>query len=215
MIGETSDQRLTFMGELQVERARTEYRIWSEMLKFLDGETARIEREVEPQQQDLALAAVRSVVAQANGWSEHQIAGRIHEAETARDDLPNVWKAFGEGEIDAARVSVIANGAWKLTKERSIARLDAPSVAFAATHTVGELRRWIKRFIARVEPDEGRETLRGHRGGTKRDDPPFHRGYAPTAMAPLRTAPAICTPRTSRPMSSRGSINASTTQRSH
>ncbi|RQN02668.1 DUF222 domain-containing protein, partial [Aeromicrobium camelliae] len=154
MIGETSDQRLTFMGELQVERARTEHRIWAEMLKFLDAERVRIEREVAPQQQDLALAAVRSVVAQANGWSEHQAAGRIHEAETARDDLPNVWTAFSEGTLDAARVSVIANGAWKLTKKRSIQRLDARSVAYAATHTVGELRRWVKRFIARVEPDE-------------------------------------------------------------
>ncbi|RQN01687.1 DUF222 domain-containing protein, partial [Aeromicrobium camelliae] len=154
MIGETSDQRLTFMGELQVERARTEHRIWAEMLQFLDTERARIEREVEPQQQDLALAAVRSAMAQANGWSEHQVSNRIHEAETARDDLPNVWKAFSTGEIDAARVSVLANGAWKLTKERSIARLDARSVAYAATHTVGELRQWVKRFIARHEPVE-------------------------------------------------------------
>ncbi|RLV51344.1 DUF222 domain-containing protein, partial [Aeromicrobium phragmitis] len=95
---------------------------------------------------------MRSVVAPANGWSEHQAAGRIHEAETARDDLPTVWKAFGEGEIDAARVSVIANGAWKLTREQSVEKLDRRSVAYAATHTVGELRRWVKRFIARVEP---------------------------------------------------------------
>ncbi|RLV51306.1 DUF222 domain-containing protein, partial [Aeromicrobium phragmitis] len=78
------------------------------MLDFLDAERARIEREVEAQQRDLAFAAVRSVVAQANGWSEHQVASRIHEAETARDALPNVWKAFSTGEIDAARVSAIA-----------------------------------------------------------------------------------------------------------
>ncbi|RQN09577.1 DUF222 domain-containing protein, partial [Aeromicrobium camelliae] len=154
MIGETSDQRIAELGVLQVERARAEYRVWSATLKVLDAERDRIEREVEPQQQDLALAAVRSVMAQANGWSEHQAASRIHEAETARDDLPAVWRAFSEGALDAARVSVLANGAWKLTKERSIARLDARSVAFAATHTVGELRRWVKRFIARVEPDE-------------------------------------------------------------
>ncbi|RLV56705.1 HNH endonuclease [Aeromicrobium phragmitis] len=142
------------MGELQAERARTEHRIWSSMLDFLDAETARIEREVEAQQRDLAFAAVRSLVAQANGWSEHQVASRIHEAQTARDDLPTVWKAFSEGTLDAARVSAIAAGAWKLTKERSIERLDERSVAYAATHTVGELRQWVKRFIARHEPDE-------------------------------------------------------------
>ncbi|RQN02926.1 DUF222 domain-containing protein, partial [Aeromicrobium camelliae] len=154
MIGETSDQRIAELGVLQVERARSEYRVWSATLRILDAETARVEREVEAQQRDLALAAVRSVVAQANGWSEHQAASRIHEAETARDDLPTVWAAFSEGTLDAARVSVIANGAWKLTKQRSIQRLDARSVAYAATHTVGELRQWVKRFIARHEPDE-------------------------------------------------------------
>ncbi|RQN03254.1 DUF222 domain-containing protein, partial [Aeromicrobium camelliae] len=154
MIESTPDAQVAFMAELRRESAQMDYRRWAAMLKFLDAETARIEREVEPQQRDLALAAVRSVVAQANGWSEHQAAGRIHEAETARDDLPTVWKAFGEGEIDAARVSVIANGAWKLTREQSVEKLDRRSVAYAATHTVGELRRWVKRFIARVEPDE-------------------------------------------------------------
>ncbi|MFD1858604.1 HNH endonuclease signature motif containing protein [Aeromicrobium camelliae] len=154
MIESTPDAQVAFMAGLRRESAQLDYRRWAAMLEFLDAETARIEREVAPQQQDLALAAVRSVVAQANGWSEHQAASRIHEAETARDDLPNVWKAFGEGEIDAARVSVIANGAWKLTQARSIEKLDARSVAYAATHTVGELRQWVKRFIARHEPDE-------------------------------------------------------------
>ncbi len=51
-------------------------------------------------------------------------------------------------------MSVIATGAWKLTRAWWIERLDARAVAYAATHTVGELRRWMKRFIARVEPDE-------------------------------------------------------------
>ncbi|WP_293785397.1 HNH endonuclease signature motif containing protein [uncultured Aeromicrobium sp.] len=154
MVGGTSDDRLTVMGVLQAERARAEYRVWAAMLEFLDAERVRIERDVEPRLRELETAAVRSVIAQANGWSEDQAASRIHEAETARDDLPTVWKAFGDGEIDAARVSVIAAGAWKLTKQRSIGRLDARAVAYAATHTVGELRRWIKRFIAQVEPDE-------------------------------------------------------------
>ncbi|WP_279432351.1 HNH endonuclease signature motif containing protein [Aeromicrobium phragmitis] len=56
--------------------------------------------------------------------------------------------------MDAARVSAIAACAWKLTRERSIEKLDARSVAYAATHTVSELRRWVKRFIARHEPEE-------------------------------------------------------------
>ncbi|WP_166376119.1 DUF222 domain-containing protein, partial [Aeromicrobium phragmitis] len=78
----------------------------------------------------------------------------LHEAETARDDLPAVWAAFGNGQLDAARVSIIAAGAWKLTEERSVKKLDRQVVAYAATHTTGELRQWMRRFIARVEPDE-------------------------------------------------------------
>ncbi|MFD1859914.1 DUF222 domain-containing protein [Aeromicrobium camelliae] len=154
MIESSSDARVGFLAELRRENALAEYRRWSATLEYLDAETARIEREVEPQQRELALAAVRSVIAQANGWSEHQITARIHEAETARGELQNVWAAFGEGLLDAARVSIIAAGAWKLTQERSIAKLDRRVVAYATTHTTGELHQWIKRFIARVEPDE-------------------------------------------------------------
>ncbi|RLV51308.1 HNH endonuclease, partial [Aeromicrobium phragmitis] len=32
--------------------------------------------------------------------------------------------------------------------------LDRQVVSYAATHTTGELRQWMRRFIARVEPDE-------------------------------------------------------------
>ncbi|WP_293784901.1 HNH endonuclease signature motif containing protein [uncultured Aeromicrobium sp.] len=154
MIESSSDARVGFVAELRRENARAEYRRWAATLEYLDAETARIEREIEPQQRELAVAAARSVVAQANGWSEHQVTARLHEAETARDELPNVWAAFGDGVLDAARVSIIASGAWKLTKARSIERLDCRAVDYAATHTTGELRQWVKRFIARVEPDE-------------------------------------------------------------
>ncbi|RLV55128.1 DUF222 domain-containing protein [Aeromicrobium phragmitis] len=114
MIESSSDVRVGLVAELRRANALAEYRRWSGMLEYLDAETARIERELEPRARELEIAAVRSVIAQANGWSEHQLAARLHEAETARDDLPAVWAAFGDGELDAARVSIIAAGAWKL-----------------------------------------------------------------------------------------------------
>ncbi|RQN02808.1 hypothetical protein EHW97_12305, partial [Aeromicrobium camelliae] len=72
MIESTPDAQVAYMAGLRRESAQLDYRRWAAMLEFLDAETARIEQEGEAQQQDLALAAVRSVVAQANGWSEHQ-----------------------------------------------------------------------------------------------------------------------------------------------
>ncbi|RLV54515.1 DUF222 domain-containing protein, partial [Aeromicrobium phragmitis] len=154
MIESTRDARVGGLAGLRRERALAEFRQWNATLDLLDAETARIERELEPRARELEVAAVRSVIAQANGWSEHQLAARLHEAETARDDLPAVWAAFGDGELDAARVSIIAAGAWKLTEERSVEKLDRQVVSYAATHTTGELRQWMRRFIARVEPDE-------------------------------------------------------------
>ena len=48
---------------------------------------------------------------------------------------------------------VIADAIDKLKREDSIVRLDQRVVAYGETHTLTELRRWLKRYVARVEAD--------------------------------------------------------------
>ena len=52
----------------------------------------------------------------------------------------------GQGAGDFQRLD-------KLERDESIERLDRQVVAYAERHTVAETRRWLKRFVARVEAD--------------------------------------------------------------
>jgi hypothetical protein len=99
----------------------------------------------------------------ATGLSEHQVHRRLTAAERVRDHAPNTWAAFSDGRVDAARVVVISDAVDKLERGTSIERLDRLVVAYAETHTTAELRRWLKRFVARVEPDLAKERAEDER----------------------------------------------------
>lgn len=86
--------------------------------------------------------------------TENRIWGIVNDARTVRDRAPRVWIAFGDGSLDAARVSRIASTIDVLTSTTSVEALDASVVAYATTHTLGELRAWLRRLQARLEPDE-------------------------------------------------------------
>ena len=82
-------------------------------------------------------------LALATGYSEHQVRRRLSVMRTVRDLLPTTWLSFRAGDIDAARTT---------------------QLAYAAGHNAAELRRWIIRFCARVEPDQTNEASEKARG---------------------------------------------------
>lgn len=92
---------------------------------------------------DLALAA---------GYSEHEVRTRLGVMATVRDRLPMTWTAFRDGRIDSRRVQQIANVASRLEHDDSVLALDQNAVTYAETHTDAELRRWLTKFEARIEP---------------------------------------------------------------
>ncbi|MGH3473917.1 MAG: DUF222 domain-containing protein, partial [Aeromicrobium sp.] len=103
------------------------------------------------------IATIALEIGTASGLSEHQVHRRLTAAERVRDSAPQTWLAFRSGRIDASRVLVISDAIGKLTREDSIVRLDQRVVAYAETHTLTEVRRWLARFVARVEADQHAE----------------------------------------------------------
>ncbi|WP_370616362.1 HNH endonuclease signature motif containing protein [Mumia sp. Pv 4-285] len=104
-------------------------------------------------QRQLHVRAARMEIAVATRLSEGQLRSRLSEARDVRDRLPTVWAAHGEGRLDGYRVHLVAEALARLEREASVVRLDASVVAYASSHTASELRAWLRRFVARAEPD--------------------------------------------------------------
>ena len=136
------------------QRARGEFRELAAMLEFRDLELERIEAEVEsPMRRFVERGAIALAIGEAMGFSEGQVQYRLSFADSVRDQSPTTWAAFGEGRVDLARVREIGQTIGQLKRADSVQRLDRRVVEYAETHTVAELRAWLKRFVRRVEAD--------------------------------------------------------------
>lgn len=76
---------------------------------------------------------------------------RLAENRRVRNLLPMTWAAFGEGRIDAFRVSLIASATSTLTTQENLIHLDGIIGDYAATHTTAQLKAKLNRFVARWE----------------------------------------------------------------
>jgi hypothetical protein len=85
------------------------------------------------------------------------ISNLVSSTRTLVMDLPTVWAAHVRGEVDRAKAREIASTAWKLHAPQNLARLDETVLAYATTHTLGQLKGWLRRFLVRVEPDRAIE----------------------------------------------------------
>jgi hypothetical protein len=136
-------------------RAKAEAVEWGRMLAFYEMREAAIERVENPRmfQKQAELSMIAMEIGRRTGLSEMQVVHRVAAARRVRDQAPSVWAAFQAGRLDAARVREISGAIEKLKRPDSIARLNLRAVGYAESHTVAELRRWLKLFVARVEAD--------------------------------------------------------------
>ena len=141
------------LTELARVRARAEARETEGMIRYRDAELDRIARLERPLQRQIERAAISLDIGQAMGLSEAQVYGRLASADRVREHTPQVWLAFRDGRINEARVREISSTVDVLQREDSHIRLDQQVVAYAQSHTVAELRRWLRRFVQRVETD--------------------------------------------------------------
>ena len=124
------------------------------MLDFRDAELERIaSSEESPMKKLVERGSVALALGEAAGMSEGQVQHRLSFADTVRDHSPTTWNAFLDGRIDLARVREIGHTIDQLKRADSVHRLDQRVVGYAETHTVAELRAWLRRFVQRVEAD--------------------------------------------------------------
>lgn len=136
------------------ERARAEAREVVAMLDFRDAELERIAASAEsPMKSHLERGSVALTLGEAAGMSEGQVQNRLSFADSVRDQSPTTWEAFLDGRVDLARVREIGHTIDQLKRADSAHRLDKRVVGYAETHTVAELRAWLKAFVRRVEAD--------------------------------------------------------------
>ena len=151
-----SSNRTIVTGDA-VRRARAiaEFEEWEFVASFHAKRVAEIDRTDDILlSKDLARREVTLELAQALHVTERQVWAMVNEATVVRDRVPAVWSAFRSGEIDGVRVSAIADTAERLETPEACAALEASAPDYASTHTIAELRAWLRRLRARLEPDQ-------------------------------------------------------------
>lgn len=156
------------LADVTRARAKAEWLEWSTFVELADAEEAAVRSggSTGPLRQ-AELSFIPTDMARTVHWSDGQVCHRVAQARRVRDKSPLVWSAFAEGRVDGAKVREIAAAIDRLERPESIERLDRQVVAYAERHTLAEVRRWLKVFVARVEADlfnERAEAERGHRG---------------------------------------------------
>ncbi|MCL8251621.1 HNH endonuclease [Aeromicrobium fastidiosum] len=150
----TSPVSTDVLTDVVRERARAEAREVVAMLDYRDAELERIAASDEsPMRRHVERGSVALTIGEASGMSEGQVQYRLSVADTVRDQSPTTWDAFLDGRVDLARVREIGSAIDQLKRADSVHRLDKRVVGYAETHTVAELRTWLKAFVRRVEAD--------------------------------------------------------------
>lgn len=95
-------------------------------------------------------------IATALRWTPATAQRRADLAQDLSGDLRCVHDALGCGLIDLAKAREIANGTCELEPDirRDIAR---EACDYAARHTTGQLRAWLERRLATIDPDAIRQ----------------------------------------------------------
>lgn len=185
------DSAETRTASVTVARAKAEWAEWAWMLDEFEAHEAAIKGSDNPRvfERQAELAAISLELGQWTGRSEAQVSYVVAAARRVRDQAPSVWLAFADGRIDASRTREIAGAILRLERPASIKRLDARVVGYAETHTVAELRRWLKLFVARAESDLFNE--RAERARADRNVEVIHGDDGMSWLTIYSTSPAI------------------------
>ena len=155
-----ADLLLDRVGRHALEQARAEARTTAAMLEFADARRAEYESAERTEWRDLELASIAHELAIELQMSVRSVQNRLHAARLLRGRAPSAWSAFLAGRIDGYRVRIISEALGSLHDPRSDGVVDERVVDHAATHTAAELRAWLKRLTARLEPEHHEDRTR-------------------------------------------------------
>jgi hypothetical protein len=134
-------------------RALAEWAQWDALLVGAEELNAWVNDEDSYIRRLVLRSGVAVSLATKTGLSEGQVESRLAIAHRVIEATPVVWDAFKDGRVDEARVREISHAITKLKKPRSLERLQTIGLAYAEKHHATELRSWLKRFVARIEPE--------------------------------------------------------------
>lgn len=123
------------------------------ILRYRDAEHDRIAGLDSPMLRKVERTAIPLEIGQVISWSDTQVQSLVHAADTVRDQAPTSWSAFLAGRFGEATMRAIARTVSRLERPESIERLDAQASAYVPGRTLKEVQGWLRRFVARVEPD--------------------------------------------------------------
>ncbi len=95
----------------------------------------------------VAILEVAVELEQASGFVAHLVASTL----TLQGDLPTVWAAHSAGDLDRAKARAVAAARWRLHEPASVEALDQRVVPYAVSHTLAQLKAWLRRFVLRLE----------------------------------------------------------------
>lgn len=148
------------IAQLESLRAQTEAKIALRMLAFADLRRRESELALDPAIGKLEASFAADELSIILLQPTMTVQCRLAEARRVRGILPQVWAAWQDGVIDQFRVRLIAEAVDKLQSNLSIIELDYRVVDYAAAHTTAQVKAWLRRFVARAEPDRQKERAR-------------------------------------------------------
>ncbi len=137
--------------ELEVQRAQIEAKTAALMLEFQDHRRVQAQRHEDQRVRDMEASFAADELGVVLHQPTRTVQMRLAETRRVRNLLPNTWAAFGEGRIDAHRLSLMASATAKLSTQENLIHLDGIIGDYAATHTTAQLKAKLNRFIARWE----------------------------------------------------------------
>ena len=155
-----ADSLLDRVGRHACEQARAEARTTVTMLEFADARRTEYEASGDSPYRDLELASIAHELAVELRLSVRSVQNRLHAARLVRGRTPSAWSAFLAGRIDGYQMRIISAALLGLRDPRSDGIVDQRVVDYASTHTAAELRAWLKRLTARLEPQHHKERVR-------------------------------------------------------
>lgn len=134
--------------------ALAEFAKWDAVLRFRDERVRALDADesLTSMYRQIAVNTIALELARLMKISETQVWRILEQGRRLRDHVPSAWAAFGQGEIDAQKASVIVHGVARAEHPETVAAIDPVVVAHAASHTPADLRRWLDKLIDRLEP---------------------------------------------------------------
>lgn len=146
------------LAALRRARARAEWAEWDAVLAFNQARRADIDHsDASAMFKRMELNAIAMEIADALVLSEASVYRILSQGSAVAHRAPMTWLAFERGDLDAGKISEISHAVDALKLEESWQAVDANAGQYAATHTRAELRAWLKRLVARLEPEEFEE----------------------------------------------------------